>query len=262
MNHYSCVVRVYDEDVYVDTKTGDGFPRVLERIDPLLCKMASKTYMPGYRFEDVKQELCIIAIEGINSFDPKKKVKLSTFLHIHLRNKLVSKIRSVNKLSNDAFALYSKSGSAACDCGGDVVCEDKNATPPVGRCEDCGKEYKNFYRRSREEILFTQINPKKDKNGDEYGSFQDSIGGDDTIHRNRFSCIEYIDFVKSINNLKEFIDDKTAEIIELVCLEDYSIKDAASQVGLTGWAASMRLKKLARNPRTSRIIKEILNKEM
>lgn len=261
MNHYSCVVRVYDEDVYVDTNTGDGFSRVLERIDPLLCKMASKTYMPGYRFDDIKQELCIIAIEGINSFNPKKKVKLSTFLHIHLRNKLVSKIRSVNKLSNDAFA-WGSAASAACDCGGSILCVDKAVAQPVGRCEDCGKEYKNFYRKSREEILFTQINPKKDKNGDEYGSFQDSIGGDDALHGNRFSRIEYIDFVKSINSLKEFIDDKTAKIIELVCLEDYSIKDAASQVGLTGWAASMRLKKLARNPRTSRIIKEILSKEM
>jgi len=40
----------------------------------------------------------------------------------------------------------------------------------------------------------------------------------------------------------------------MVCLDGHSIKDAAKRVGLTGWAASMRLKKI----KTNRIINDLL----
>ncbi len=146
------VVRMYDESVYIDTSTCEGYGRILERIDPLLCKMASKTYISGSNFEDIKQDLSVIAIEGINSYDPKKNVKLSTFLHIHLRNKLISKIKSANKLSNDAsFFKTNKDGMFVCHCGNSM-------TPPTDKesitCDECGKVHSGFYRRSREEINF------------------------------------------------------------------------------------------------------------
>lgn len=143
-SEFEGTVRMYDEDVYINTATRQGYDRVLERIDPLLCKWASKTYMPGYTFEDIKQELSIIIIEGVNAFDPSKNVKLSTFLHTHLRNKLVSKIKSVNKLSNDAFSLYEESVKEICDCGGLITF--KKVRTPSGRgtiskysCEQCSQ---------------------------------------------------------------------------------------------------------------------------
>ena len=226
---YSEIVKVYEEDVFVDTETGEGVARVLKRIDPLLCKMSSKIYMPGYSFEDIKQELSAIAIEGINSFNPEKNVKLSTFLHIHIRNKLVSKLRSVNKLSNDAFLLHSD--------------DDSNS--------------KNQLRRSREEISFSAIRPKVDKNSEEYGVFEDTISETDCINPSVYEGIRRSDFRSSLKKLSACIDQDTIRIIELICLDDFSIKDAAEEVGLTGWAASMRLKKLSKN----RIIKDILNKK-
>tara|TARA_A100001011_G_scaffold167625_1_gene176449 strand:+ start:1350 stop:2036 length:687 start_codon:yes stop_codon:yes gene_type:complete len=224
---YAKEVKVYDEIVYVDTNTGEGFGRVLKRIDPLLCKMSSKTYMPGYSFEDIKQELAAIAIEGIRSYDPDKNVKLSTFLHIHLRNKLVSKLRSVNKISNDASSLI-----------------DENVEP-------------NSFRRSREEILFSSMKPKVDKNSEEFGHFEDYISEDSQLNADGYSDVGTADFKDCLKKLSSSIDSDTAKIIELICLGDYSIKDAAEKVGLTGWAASMRLKKLSKN----RIIKDILNKK-
>jgi|TARA_R110001583_G_scaffold16234_29_gene66399 RNA polymerase sigma factor (sigma-70 family) len=229
---YKTRVDVYDESVYVDTETGEGMARVLERIDPLLCKMASKSYMSGYDFNDLKQELAAIAIEGILSFNPDKKVKLSTFLHIHLRNKMVSKLRSVNKISNDAFSLH----------------QDQD---PNDKLNGSG------LRRSRDELVFSSIRPKVDKNSEEYGNFEDGLSGDNSIYSAGKEPIMTSDFTSSILKLYDSIDNKTAKIIELVCLNDYSIKDAAEEVGLTGWAASMRLKKLNKN----RVIKDILNKK-
>ena len=256
---YESVVRMYDEDVYISTITKQGYKRVLERIDPLLCKWASKTYMPGYSFDDIKQELSIIIIEGINAYNPEKNVKLSTFLHTHLRNKLVSKIKSVNKLSNDAFSLYEKVAGELCECGGLIVLKkvrDERTSSVVSRntCEQCSQEYKPTYRKSREELVFSSM-PKTDPvSGEEYAEFQSSLAETDSLYASTSTLYERIDLEIAIDKLSGIIDDKTAAILRMVCLEGYSIKDAAKSVGLTGWAASMRLKKLNRY----KIIKDLL----
>lgn len=241
-------VDVYDENFYVDTRTGEGLDLVLGKIDPLLCKMASKTYMPGYFFDDIKQELVAIAINGIRSYNPNKNVKLSTFLHIHLRNKLISKIRSKNKMSKDAFGLGG-SHIHTCDCGHSGVLKDDDSEDFL-YCAGCGIEVPKKTRRIREEILFTQIKTINSDKSDDI-NFEQRIPDDEDPFDSR------IDFIDSLNKLSSSIDEKTAKIIELVCLEDYSIKDAASEVGLSGWAASMRLKNLSKN----KIIRDMFDKK-
>jgi DNA-directed RNA polymerase specialized sigma subunit len=261
MKNYSGIVRMYNEDIYVDTISGEGYGAVLKKIDPLLCKMASRTHMPGFKFEDIKQELVILAIEGIMAFDSRKKVKLSTFLHIHLKYKLVSKIRSINKLSNDAFSLKSKNGNILCDCDGEIIKSKAPGSDVLGVCDSCGKEHKALFRKSRAEISFSQINPKKNKSGDEYGEFfQDSVDADSSIYGNGRTQIQMMEFQRSLRSLTSSIDPKTAKILELICLYDLSLKDAADNVGITGWAASLKLKKLGEKPRTRRLIAEILNR--
>lgn len=39
-------VEVYDKTFYVNTETGEGFDLVLAKIEPLVCKLASKTFLP------------------------------------------------------------------------------------------------------------------------------------------------------------------------------------------------------------------------
>lgn len=246
--HYEQIVEMYEESIFVSTKTKEGYQRVLERIDPLICKWASKTYMPGYTFDDIKQELSLIIIEGINSFDPNKKVKLSTFLHTHLRNKLISKLKSVNKLSNDAYSMAPS--SELCSCGGLIKVDGSTA-----RCSQCNSEHDVSYRKSREELIFSSM-PKTDPgNGEEYAEFQSSLSESDSLYRSVSSGHDMADLNMAIASLGEVVDDKTFSILKMVCLEGYSIKDAGQNVGLTGWAASMRLKKLGRN----KIITDLLS---
>ena len=96
------VVRMYDEEFVIDKKTGLGFDKVLQKIEPLINKWASNTRFGDMPFEDRKQEIYIIALNGIQNFDDTKKTKLSTFLHTHIKNKIISKIKSTNKKSNNA----------------------------------------------------------------------------------------------------------------------------------------------------------------
>jgi RNA polymerase sigma factor (sigma-70 family) len=259
------IVKMYDEEVHINTLTKEGYARVLERIDPLLCKWASKTYMPGYTFEDIKQELALIIIEGVNAYDPSKKVKLSTFLHTHLRNKLISKIKSVNKLSNDAYSLHEKAELEICECGGLISfkkirnLETRDVFTKYS-CEECSKEYKPNHRRSREELVFSAM-PKTDpRSGEEYAEFENCLSNSDNFYSNNSTPFERVDLELAIEKLSEMIDKKTYIILRMVCLEGHSIKDAAREVGLTGWAASMRLKKLERYKVINDLLAEYLNK--
>ena len=211
---------LYDERIYIDTRTGLGVDLVLAKIDPLLCKMAASTYMDGFSFQDVKQELSVIAIDGVRSYNPDKNVKMSTFLHIHLRNKLISKLRSENKMSNDAFAFN--------DNGGDT-------------------------KRVRGEVNFSQISNNLNSDGNSEFDFESSIDSSDGLYGSMLTSHDRVEFLTSLRKLSTSIDNKTSRILELVCLRDYSIKDAAGEVGLSGWAASMRLKNLSKN----KIIKDL-----
>lgn len=211
---YRAYVQVYDESIYVDTFSGEGFDRVMLKIDPLLCKFASTTYITNASFEDVKSELAILALEGIKAFEPYRNVKLSTFLQTHLHNKIISKIKSENKMSHDAYGLYEKNSDGM-----------------------------SKLKKVRSEIHFSQF--EKPGSETENVSFESSIPDYGGLHSSGISNYDLVDFETSLLKISSKLDSKTRRIIELVYFEDYSIKDAAESVGLTGWAASMRLKKLA-----------------
>jgi len=212
------IVKVYDETFYVNTETGVGLDSVLKKIEPLLNKMSSKTYISGYTFEDIRQELNIMAIQGIRSYNPSKGTKLSSFLQTHLRNKLISKLRSVNKMSNDSFALYEKKGDKA--EGGKI-------------------------RRVREEILFSSCTPEGVE--DPSMMFENTVAEEEGLYGMSGPSLSDKEFELAIRSLESSLDPKTVTIMKLVYYEDYPIKKAADAVGLTGWAASMRLKKLKEN---------------
>lgn len=256
-NLFSGNVKVYNEDIYVNSVTGAGFDKVLKKIDPLLFKMAKSVYIQGYTVEDIKQELAVLAIEGIRSYDDSKNVKLSTFLHIHLHNKIISKIRSQNKLSNNASSsLEDSSLPDACDCGSTIFMVETKAGEERRECVSCNKLYTKKLKNAKQEIPFSVMDEKVDQNEDGKLSFVDSVPRDSSVFGASLYPEEEMEITKSLNSICEDVDEKTAKIIRLVCLEDYSIKDAADEVGLSSWAANVRLKNLSKNKK----IKELLSR--
>ena len=126
-------------------------------------------------------------------------------------------------------------------------------------CEQCEKEYRPNYRKSREELVFSSM-PKTDPgSGEEYGEFQSSLSNTDSLYSDGNTIFERIDLEIAVEKLSKIIDEKTYMILRMVCLEGYSIKDAAKTVGLTGWAASMRLKKLDRYKIINDLLAEYLD---
>lgn len=175
----------------------------------------------------MKQEFIIIALEGIRSFDPSKGVKLSTFLHIHLDNKIISKIKTKNKKSKDACTFTDD--------------------PEVGK-----------YRRVKEELSFNYFTKEKNSEGGKGLEPDEMLAEREGVYGGRRKTFNDVDFELSIQKVSSKLDYSTRKIIELIYFEDYSIIDAANEVGLTGWAASTRLKQLAKK-RSFQTIFEQLN---
>lgn len=251
-SYFSGNVKVYNEEFFVDANTGVGVGRVIAKIDPLLFKMSKSFYIQGYGQEDVKQELAIMALEGIRSYDSSKNVKLSTFLHIHLHNKIISKIRSQNKLSNNATSsLENSSLPDSCDCGNHIfMINEKNGLEVSRKCTSCDRVYKKEIRSAKSEVLFSQVDEKievSDQSSRETANFLESVAREDSIFPPDLLPEERMELEASILSVCSGIDEKTAQIIKMIALEDYSIKDAAEEVGISSWAANIKLKNLARN---------------
>lgn len=99
------VVELYADKMYINTETGEGIAKALKKIEPLLCKMAKRAYIPGLSFEDKKQEFTILALEGFKNYRPDRGTKLSSFIHRHMYFKVISEITCANKKSKNANFL-------------------------------------------------------------------------------------------------------------------------------------------------------------
>ena len=248
MGNFEGSAKMFNEEIYISQITKKGYDKVLAKIDPLLCGWAGRVYMPGYSFEDIKQELSIIAIEGVNAYLPDKNVQLSSFLTTHIKNKLISKLKSVNKLSNDASMLKGEGLAPSCVCDG--VSGRKGEA-----CSQCGLPRKKMYRSSREEYSFSSLNSDFIGNGGEIVQFESSVATSDNLYDDGLSEYDKADLDMALERLSKAIDPMTFDILKLVWVDGHSIKYAAKKVNVSNWSASSRLKRLVKN----RIINDILS---
>lgn len=95
-------VRMYEEEIQINQETGYGFDKVIKKIEPFINSQAYSFSIPNTSVEDIKQDIYLIAIQGIKNYNPNKETKLSTFLHTHIINKMISKMKSSYKKSKNA----------------------------------------------------------------------------------------------------------------------------------------------------------------
>jgi len=256
MKDYEGIVKMYDEEFFISKKTKQGYDKVLRRIDPLLCGWASRAYMPGYSFEDIKQEVSLIAIEGINAYDPTKKVKLSSFLQTHIKYKIISKIKSLNKLSNDASLLKLSDEQSFCSCELPEIDSYDNT------CRTCNFPLKSEYRSSRSEYSFSSLNKDFLTSNGEVAPYDSFVSNSDNFYFDGIDDFDKADIKIVMERLEESLDEKTFKILKLVWIDGHSKEYAANQVGISGWAASQKLKKLLKNNVISDLFSDITLKNL
>jgi len=204
-------VEVYSDKFYINTETGEGIDRVLKKIDPLITKMAKKLYINDLSIEDKKQELVIIALEGIRNYQSDRGTKLSTFLHRHMFFKSVSRIGKVNQKRRNAN--YLKSADTKHGMSGAIELEIPFSELKLGR-----------------------LSGEKDGNVDGFldiykpNDFFDSSSND----AYQYSSIDHkIEIERCLSRVSNKMGDPYSKIISKVFFDKRSIKDVSAELNLT-----------------------------
>lgn len=236
---------IYDEEIFINTFTGEGYDKVVDRMKDYINFYSGKIRLAGFEREDIKQLIVVILLDGIRRYNPNLNIRLSTFLYVHIRNRIISRIKEETRQSLNA--TYNASNyKFICPCGTSFLSTKEDAK----FCGSCKTPVDNTWTVRAEHIEPMSLD-----------GIMSAMSEDDTS--DRASRIQYsgrhnslIDFFGKVEDIEEIDrnldfssvlndeDATTRKIAELMYNEDYSITDAAREVGLTCWAASLRLKKL------------------
>lgn len=250
---------VYEQEIFINTFTGEGYELVLKKMKSYIDWYSGNIRLAGFDREDIKQLICLILFDGIRRYNPRPgnlqtDIKLSTFLYIHIKNRIISRIKEETRQSLNA-SLNEQLYTCTCLCGESSVCTRKESYKLY--CKICNKKLDAAWKIRAwhyEPISLDAITTSEDDAGDrearvyyngKRNNFIDFFGSVSEI-----KDVEHnLDFSNILNN-----EDKiTSKIAKLIYNNDYSITDAAKEVGLTCWAASLRLKRLKNN----KLIKEL-----
>jgi len=81
---------VYGVPIYVDTVGGIGVGRVLEMMSKFLEGFSNwRRFDPAFEKIDMHQEAYAAALEGMRAYRSDFHTQLSTFLHRHVRNRMI-----------------------------------------------------------------------------------------------------------------------------------------------------------------------------
>ena len=258
-------VEISNSNIYIDTRTGKGYSEAIKKFDKLINYFANKYHFSGFTFEDNKQHIIMHILESIPKFDPRKKVKLSTFIQVCVSRKLINEIRNENVKTKNATTLNIYSFAHTCKCGYSETFTLNKGQKCDKKCFRCGSLLKEGKQTS---INFSEIPVGCHMYGVVSGNtegtncdFVDSIeySTDNQFLRAQNYTYSVDDYTIYKYDLKKWLkneDPLLVKIINLVYYNNYSIKSAAKRVGISGAWAHIKLKKL----KDKHIVKEIFNR--
>lgn len=236
---------VYDEEIFINTFTGEGYDVVISKMKNYIDWYSGKIRLAGFDRDDIKQLMAMILLDGIRRYNPQLKIKLSTFLYVHIRNRIISRIKEETRQSLNA-TYNSPQYKFICLCGASFSSNKDDATC----CKTCKTPVDENWTIRAERCEPISLDSIMSSMNDDESSDKAS-----RIHYNgqqnglidffgKINSTEDIDRDLDFSNIFGDEDKITRKIAELMYNDDYSITDAANEVGLTCWAASLRLKKL------------------
>ena len=252
-------VDVHDQNIYVDTRTGQGYDRVIRQLESMVYFLAKKYRLKGFSLEDRKQHIVMRVLEGITEYDPRKNTKLSTFLQMRVNRRLINEIRDEGRMCRNPTILNVNAFRVTCECGANhTVIITKDSELGDYTCAQCDNSLANYEKKLSVNGGLISLDASfgvqsEDRIDNEYRI--DSSFIETSLSPNVDSIITNCDLDNLIESLSE-IDPRLVKIIELVAIQDYSVKAAAEKVGLSGAGASVKLKKLKDN----KTVREIFNK--
>lgn len=254
---FAGTVLLYDSAIYIDTRDGTGYEETITKLTPLIYKFLSKFYFGGNSYEDTKQDIILHILEGIPKYDPRKDVKLSTFIEMRVHRRLINELRDKSRIFRNATFLNVSSYHFTCKCGNNFVLTISNDESEV-LCNSCGKRIKI---KKKVSVNTPEVNESMLFHIDEdrgHDSVIDELPLTDynLIRSSQKPVDEQVITREDMNILLENEDPKIAEMVRLIYFYDYSIKAAAEKVGISSAGANIKLKKLQDN----KMVRELFNR--
>lgn len=251
-NGFAGNVELYDSQIYVDTRDGTGYDKVIDKLGSLVYKMALKYHFNGNTFDDTKHDVIIHILEGIPKYDPRKNTKLSTFIEMRVDRRLINELRNCSRISRNATFLNVGSYQVTCECGTNVIATFNGKKGYDKDCKKCGKPLSEAVKQmplNTPEVNESTLSPNRF-----YEDFSDIHTDFGAMLDDTYPVDDHAIFLHDMKNWLYNEDPRVVRIIELYCFHDYSIKAAAEEVGLSGAGGNMKLKELARNPHVREIL--------
>jgi RNA polymerase sigma factor (sigma-70 family) len=258
-------VKLYDEKIYVDTKTGIGYDKVIKKLDKYINYLAYKYNLSnlGFAFEDTKQHIIMRILEGIPKYDPSRKVALSTFLHMRIEKRIINEIRNISIDSKNPTVLRTSLYSVICECGCKfMISTSGDERVENNKCYWCDKTIENA------KIFSINIPPESINSifivntmTDDERILVEDIVSDESfdiplVFGKRLKLEDKTTFKCDIEKFMKSESPEVRKLVELVCFNDYSVKAAAEIIGISHTGASNKLKKLKKK----KIIRDILGR--
>jgi len=251
-NGFAGNVKLYDSQIYVDTRDGTGYDKVIDKLMPLVYKLAMKYHFNGNTFDDTKHDVIIHILEGIPKYNSRKNTKLSTFIEMRVNRRLINELRNCSRVSRNATFLNIGLYQITCECGTSITAAFNGKKGCDKDCKECGKPLNKTVKQillNTPEVNESMLGPNKF-----YEDFVDAHTDFGTLLGNTHHVDEQAIFLHDMKNWLCDEDPRVVKIIELYCFQDYSIKAAAEAVGLSGAGGNMKLKELAKNPHVREIL--------
>lgn len=259
---FSGIVRVNNADIYVNTQTGSGYEAVINELNGMINFLSAKYQFNGCSFEDRRHNIIVHILEGMPKYDPRRGTKLSSFLQMRINRRLINELRNESRISKNATFLNINTFHILCECGANT-----HVNIPVGDsiednvCPECQMslaDVKQIVSSSAPELNASMVSiPMHSGNGyDDIETLDYAGSKTHNIFGQQIKLDEEVIYISDLQKWLQDEDPRVVKIIELVCFNDYSITDAAKQVGLTGAGASLKLKNLKKK----KIVKELLGR--
>jgi len=246
---FSGTIALYDSEVYVDTRDGTGYKEVIEKLQPLIHKLASRYHFNGNSIEDTRHDVIVHILEGIPKYNPDRNTKLSTFLEMRVNRRLINDIRNKSRISRNATYLNIGLYSITCKCGHN--CITKMDEKFEFNCPECDSIINQESKKVP--VNIPEVGESMLCSYEGYGGYNEyhNVAGED--------CKPVDDEVIFMHDMASWLkeeDERVVKAIELIYFHDYTKSAAAREVGLTSNGLGLKLQELRHNP----VVKEIFGR--
>lgn len=262
---FAGIVQLYDSKIYVDTRTGKGYDKVIAKLGKFIKYLSSKYNFSGLSIDDVRQNIALYILEGIVKYDPRKNTKLSTFLQMRIDRRLINEIRNQGRDIRNPTILRTTLYSIVCKCGDKFVLSINNDDDiRDSLCKVCGNVLKNakvyVINHPPQTLDSNMLLQKLEVDRGRPVNIDDVLSPNSydipMVYGKKPDLEEEIDEKRSIAKLLESEEPKTRKLLELICFDDHSIKSAAKEVGMSHTHANNKIRRL----KNKQHVKEMLEK--